>query len=86
MLEFEMRPVIDIWSLADALEERYGWGIDAHDLCQLMFDDNYVNDCFKSYYFANDGCKKNSQEELICKFLREQLPAYCKRILVDVSW
>ena len=55
-IEVEMRPVIDIWSLSDALEAKYHWGLEAHTVCQIMFGDAYHNDSFKSYWFAGMIC------------------------------
>ena len=93
-MKVEMRPVIDIWSLSDALEAQYNWELDAHMVCQLMFDDNYCNDCYKSYWFSEDEKYEGyswqnetriMQENLIKSFLRDLMPDY-DRVLVDVSW
>ena len=93
-VKVEMRPVIDIWSLSDALEDQYHWELDTHTVCQMMFGDEYCNDSFKNYWFAEDEEYKGfswqnetriMQENLIKSFLRDLLPGH-ERVLVDVSW
>lgn len=93
-VKIEMRPVIDIWSLADELEDRYHWGLEAYSVCQLMFGDQYYNDSFKSYWFAEDDIFRGyswqnetriAQRNLINSFLRDLLPDH-ERVLIDVSW
>lgn len=93
-MEYEMRPVIDIYSLTDALEEKYHWGLESHEVCQLMFNDEYVNDSYKSYGYSQDekyeGYPWQSEsrigfQNMIKQFLREAIPGHT-RVLVDVSW
>ena len=93
-VKVEMKPVIDIWSLTEALEAQYHWGLDAHTICQMMFRDEYYNNSFKSYWFAGDELfrgyswqneTKITQENLIRSFLRDLLPNH-ERVLIDVSW
>ena len=93
-IEVEMRPVIDIWSLSDALEAKYHWGLEAHTVCQIMFGDAYHNDSFKSYWFAGDDLYRGyswqnetriTRENLIRSFLRDLLPNH-ERVLINVSW
>lgn len=72
-VKVEMKPVIDIWSLADELEARYRWGLEAHSVCQLMFGDQYYNDSFKSYWFAEDDILEDTLGKMKLELHRKTL-------------
>ena len=93
-MKVEMMPVIDSFSLAEALAAQYNWDLDVGDICELMFGDSYYNDSYKGYWFAEDETYKGyswqnetriMQENLIKGYLRDLLPNH-ERVLVDVSW
>ena len=93
-MEIKMMPVIDSFSLSEALDEKYNWDLDVCDICKLMFDDDYCNYSYKSFWFKEDEVYEGYtwQSELnikytnmIKRYLRELLPNYDK-VLVDVSW
>lgn len=86
-MNYELRPVMDIDHLEEAIHVQYGvnW-----DLRTLLFDNDFVNDCFKSIYFREDVDEltwgNNYQEvNTVFGFLRDILPGY-DSIVLDVSW
>lgn len=93
MAIYEMKPVIDIGTLEDAVCAQFNINIEEH-LATVLFGDCYMNDCYKSYYFAEDdeyeGYFWQNEEHirirnLVNAYLRDILPGY-DSILVDVSW
>ena len=91
-MKVQTMPVITVYDLADALEAQYNWGLNSSDISQLMFGEEYMNDCYKRYYFAEDAiCWSVKYEEAVRKenllksFLRDTFPEYSE-ILVDVYW
>ena len=93
-MEITLCATTDIGSLCDAVNQRYDWGMDDYDLCQLLFGEDYSNYCYKPYYFQKDEVYEGrswQDEHLIDvrnkvnRYLREVLPEE-KRILIDVSW
>ena len=51
MAIYTMYPVIDVTDLEDAI--RIQFGVDVEDeMRNILFGDDYQNDCYKSYYFA----------------------------------
>lgn len=101
-MKYEMRPVIDIWDLHDALEAQYGeefteqYGGNANYLCYFLFGDSYTNDCYKSHYleieeFDPINCPWQNEQHIhimncINTLLLNTLPAGTERVLIDVSW
>ena len=93
MAIYTMYPVIDVTDLEDAI--RIQFGVDVEDeMRNILFGDDYQNDCYKSYYFADDeeytGESWQDEEEirirnLVNAYLRDILPDY-ERVLVDVTW
>ena len=51
-LNVTMRPVVSIDNLKKAIEEETGEEFD--DLTNLLFYEDYMNDCYKNLYFADD--------------------------------
>lgn len=89
---FQMYPVVDAHDLEDAVNRQFGCEID--DMRNLLFGDNYSNDCCKTFWYDTDevytGSEYQNEEEirlrnLVCAYLRDVLPDYCA-VLVDVSW
>ena len=86
-IRYELIPTLQIDDLEEALEAK---GIElSQDLRNLFWPEDYINDCYKSLYYADDADLKwddNAEvKNRIYKALREYLPNY-KGILVDVSW
>ena len=91
MIRAKNMPVVDINDIEDELIARGVSCKYARDARQLMFDDRYTNDVYKSYYIADDICDKYCGDEnvkvkqMIIDMLREACPN-SDRVLVDVSW
>ena len=93
MAVYEMRPVIEIYVLEDELKTRFGVDVEG-ELRNIHFYEDYMNDCYKSYYFADDeeytGKSWQNEERirvrnLVNAYLRDILPGH-ERVLIDVSW
>ena len=95
MIDFELLPVVSVYTLEDALKERYPHIADKFKfLATVMFGDSYYNDSYKNYCFRSDESYKGYpwQDEVHCEILtclnemlEESFPEY-ERIIVDVSW
>ena len=93
MAVYEMRPVIEIYVLEDELKTQFGVDVEG-ELRNILFYEDYMNDCYKSYYFADDeeytGKSWQIEERirvrnLVNAYLRDILPGH-ERVLIDVSW
>lgn len=93
MAIYEMYPVIDVTDLEDAIRIQFGVDIEG-EMRNILFYDDYMNDCYKSYCFADDeeytGASWQDEERirirnLVNAYLRDILPNY-KRVLIDVTW
>lgn len=93
MAVYEMYPVIDVYDLEDELKTQFGVDVEG-ELRDILFYEDYMNDCYKSYYFADDeeytGKSWQNEERirirnLVNAYLRDILPNY-ERVLIDVSW
>lgn len=90
---FTMYPVIDHYSLEEAVNKRFG--VKIKEINSLLFDDDYQNDCLKRYSFEEDldwqpsytWCSEENVklENLVRQYLREELPGH-DIVLIDVSW
>ena len=92
-MKIEMKPTIDIGSLEDELKLQFDIDVEG-ELSTILFYDDYMNDCYKRYYFADDheytGQPWEEEERIritncVNAILRDLLPGE-KRILIDVSW
>lgn len=92
MLRYSKAIVVEACDLEEAVSTRYG--IEINEIRSLLFNDDYMNDCFKTYYFGEDdeykGYSWQNEEDiktknLINQFLRETFPNETE-ILIDVSW
>ena len=90
---YTMYPVIDINDLEDELKLQFDVDIE-DELRNILFYDDYQNDCYKSYCFEDDeefhGCDWEDEEHirirnLVNAYLRDILPDYT-RGLIDVTW
>jgi hypothetical protein len=96
-LPFTMMPVIGVHALERALIEQYGSDFQNNygKFTNVLFDDSYVNDSYKSYYFDVIHDLSNLsvwQDETQCylencinTYLQDVFPGRTK-VLVDVSW
>ena len=93
MAIYTMYPVIDVTDLEDAIRIQFGVDVEG-EMRNILFDDDYMNDCYKSYFFADDeeytGASWQNEEHirirnLVNAYLRDILPDY-ERVLIDVTW
>lgn len=95
-MNIERRPVIDIIDLEQEVIARHPElenDIEHYEIREIMFGDDYNNDCYKSYFFGEDieykyswqNKEKVKIENIIRAYLREVLPDE-KRVIIDVSW
>lgn len=89
---FTLYPTIDYTTLQNEVEKRFNIKID--DICDLIFHGEYYNDSYKQYHFNEDitwpsprslSRMDDYKENLVRKYLREQLPDY-NIVLIDISW
>lgn len=92
-MKIEMQPTINISALEDELKLQFDIDVEG-ELSSILFYDNYMNDCYKSYYFEDDyeytGQPWQDEERIrvtncVNAILRDLLPGK-ERILIDVSW
>ena len=88
---FTMYPVVDYYDLQNAVNLQFGTDID--DLCTLLFNCDFTNDSYKSFYYGEmevfEGYRWQDEENirlrnLVRAYLQDALPDYdC--VLIDVS-
>ena len=93
MAIYTMFPVVEIYDLEKELKIQFD--VDVEDeLTEILFGDNYSNDCYKTYYFEYDeefhGYAWENEEHirirnLLNDYLRDILPNY-NSVLIDVTW
>lgn len=92
MLKYSKAIVIKACDLREAVFAKYG--VEIEEIRNLLFYDDYTNDCFKKYYFDDDyeyeGNSWENEEDiktknLINQLLRETFPGETE-VLIDVSW
>lgn len=92
MAIFTMLPTIEVRVLEKELKIQFD--VDVDNLSGILFYDNYQNDCYKSYCFADDEVYEypawQNEEHirirnLVNAYLRDILPDY-ERVLIDVTW
>lgn len=93
MAIYTMCPVIDVTDLEDAIRIQFGVDVEG-EMRNILFCDDYMNDCYKSYCFADDEVYEypawQNEEHirirnLVNAYLRDILPDY-ERVLIDVTW
>lgn len=77
---YTMYPVINTNDLKYAIELQYDIQID--NIRNLLFDDDYSNDSYKSFDLENEY---EDETELVRTYLKDILPDY-SYVLIDVSW
>ena len=92
MAIYTMLPTIEVRVLEKELKTQFD--VDVDNLSSILFYDNYQNDCYKSYCFADDEVYEypawQNEEHirirnLVNVYLRDILPDY-ERVLIDVTW
>lgn len=95
-MNIERRPVIDIDDLEQEVIARHPElenDIKYYEIREIMFGDDYNNDCYKPYFFDEDleykypweNKEKIKIENIIRAYLREVLPDE-ERVIIDVTW
>ena len=93
MAIYRMCPVIEVGVLEDEIKAQFDIDVEG-ELRNILFYEDYMNDCYKSYYFADDeeytGKSWQNEERirvrnLVNAYLRDILPGH-ERVLIDVSW
>ena len=88
---FTMHPVVNYKTLKDAVNLQFDTYID--DICELLFDDDYINNSYKGFYFDEmevyNGYFWENEEDIRLKnivraYLKDILPNY-KYVLIDIS-
>ena len=91
MSMFTMYPVVDYSALQDAVNLQFDTYID--DICKLLFDDDYANNSYKSFYFDEmevyNGYFWENEEDIrlrniVRAYLKDILPNY-EYVLIDIS-
>lgn len=87
-----MYPVVDCYDLERAVNRQFDCEIE--DISTLLFDNDYNNDSYKSFYFREmetyDGHFWQNEEDirlrnLVRAYLQDIVPDY-DRVLINVSW
>ena len=93
MAVYTMYPVIEVGVLEDEIKTQFDVDVEG-ELSNILFVDNYQNDCYKSYCFEDDeefcGYAWENEEHirirnLVNAYLRDILPNY-ECVLIDVTW
>ena len=93
MAVYTMYPVIEVDILENEIKTQFDVDVE-DDLRNILFGDNYQNDCYKSYCFEDDeefhGYAWEDEERirirnLVNAYLRDILPDYT-HVLIDVTW
>lgn len=93
MAVYTMYPVIEVNILENEIKTQFDVDVE-DDLRNILFGDNYQNDCYKSYCFEDDeefhGYAWEDEERirirnLVNAYLRDILPDYT-HVLIDVTW
>ena len=94
-MKYEILPIIDIYDLMDALVDQYGNDFRTHELRQIMFGDQYMNDVYKRYSWEDGPAEYTGEswqneehirlENCIIAYLADTFPRY-KEVIVNVAW
>ena len=93
MAVYTMYPVIEVRVLENEIKTQFDVDVEG-ELSNILFYDNYQNDCYKSYCFEDDDEfhgyawedeRRIRIRNLVNAYLRDILPDYT-RVLIDVTW
>lgn len=91
-MEIRMLPVVRCYELEEAVNRQFDCGIE--EISVLLFDNDFSNDCYKSFYFGQmeryEGRYWENEEEirlrnLVRAYLQDTIPDF-DHVLIDVSW
>ena len=91
-MQIQMKPVVSIYDLEDILHSEFGIKVD--NLTEILFGDNYSNDCYKSYFYDErevyEGKFWQNKEHIeirnkLSDYLEAEFPNY-NCVLVDITW
>ena len=93
MAIYTMYPVINAQDLEEAVNVQFG--VEIGEICSLLFDDDYQNDCCKYFYYGDMEKYKDWMSDideeairlrnLVRAYLQDTIPDYTC-VLIDVSW
>lgn len=87
-MRYKKMVTINIYDLEEALVQQYG-SEEFSDLRNILFGDEYMNDCYKRYCFLNDYLNEEDDNTHIIKcvnaFLQDIFPDE-DTVLIDISW
>lgn len=90
-MNIEILPVVNVDELENEINRQYD--VD-YDLRNMLFFDEYVNDCYKKFYYKDlevyegkpwQDADAITRRNVVKTYLQDILPNY-KCILLDVSW
>lgn len=93
MAVYTMYPVIEVNVLEKELKIQFDVDVEG-ELREILFGDDYQDDCYKSYCFEDDeefhGDIWEDEEyirirNLVNAYLRDILPDYT-HVLIDITW
>ena len=93
MAVYKMYPVIEVGVLENEIKAQFDIDVEG-ELRNILFYEDYMNDCYKSYWFEDDevytGKSWQNEEHirirnLVNSYLRDILPEY-NTVLIDVTW
>ena len=78
----EIENIEQLQSILKYIEKAKRFNFDIDDIAVLLFDDDFVNDSYKSFYLDDEY---EDQIAVIAEYLKDMFP-YDKKVLIDVSW
>ena len=93
MAVYKMYPVIEVGVIENEIKAQFDIDVEG-ELRNILFYEDYMNDCYKSYWFEDDevytGKSWQNEEHirirnLVNSYLRDILPEY-NTVLIDVTW
>ena len=93
MAVYKMYPVIEVGVIENEIKAQFDIDVEG-ELRNILFYEDYMNDCYKSYWFEDDevytGKSWQNEEHirirnLVNSYLRVILPEY-NTVLIDVTW
>jgi hypothetical protein len=74
-MKIEMKPVISASELEEAVKQATGEEIE--DLRNLLWDEQYINDCYKALYFEDEATGRYEKPDY---YNDEEWAAMCERV------
>ncbi len=90
-MTYKRKITINIYDLEMALIRQYG-SEEFSDIRQILFGTDYMNDCYKSFFFNEDAIELAEEDEenghilkCVIAFLQDTFPNE-DEVLIDISW